>query len=198
MDIGHTQNHNAEYLSEDELKRLGIAFTSPVFVHKFCVIVGAPNITLRQHVRIDAFSHLLASQGSIEIGPHVHVGAYAYILGNGGVKIDEGCNISQGVRLYSANDDYSGESLSSPMFPDEFKHIEIAPIHIEKLCMLASGVIILPGVHMVSGAVVGAHSLVKDSITKLGIYAGCPAKFIKNRSHNYRELYHKFLFNKAS
>lgn len=193
--ISLTTNHrlNADYLSNAELDALGIDYTPPVYIHKLCVITGADRIKIGPHVRIDAFTHLLAAKGPITIEPYVHIGAFGYLLGTGGIVIESGCNLSQGVGLYTSNDDYSGASFSHPMIEGLDTVPFTAPIHIGKLCLFGRYSCVLPGVTLGTGVVVGAHALVKESFLMPGIYAGTPARFVKPRQDGYLEQFEKIL-----
>ena len=55
-----------------------------------------------------------------------------------------------------------------------------APIKIGKNCWIASNVTILKGVTIGDNAVIGAMSLVNKDVPQNTLYAGVPAKFIRN------------------
>jgi galactoside O-acetyltransferase len=54
--------------------------------------------------------------------------------------------------------------------------------------IVGSGSIVLPGVVLEEGVAVGALSLVRDSCSAFGIYAGMPAKRVGERSRQLLEL----------
>jgi galactoside O-acetyltransferase len=54
--------------------------------------------------------------------------------------------------------------------------------------MVLTGAVILPHVTVRTGAVVGALSLVKSDCDEFGLYAGCPAKKVGERSRRLLEL----------
>ena len=114
------------------------------------------------------------SSGYMNIGNYIHIGAYGFFTCAGGLDIDNFANISQGVRIYTVSDDYSGETMTNPMVPDEYKNVQLAPVKISKHAILGSGTIILPGVVVGTGCATGANSLVKKTLDDWGIYAGCP------------------------
>lgn len=58
--------------------------------------------------------------------------------------------------------------------------IESAPITIKNGAWIASGSIILPGVTIGENSVVGAGSVVTKNVLDNELWAGVPAKFIKN------------------
>ena len=53
---------------------------------------------------------------------------------------------------------------------------------------MGAGCILFPDITIHEGAVVGAMSLVKQSIPEWSVFAGIPAKFIKKRSKRLLEL----------
>lgn len=70
---------------------------------------------------------------------------------------------------------------SNPTIPDEFRKIEKGPIILKKHLLVGSGAIILPGSLLDVGSVLGSLSLIKGQIPPWKIFAGIPAKFIKER-----------------
>jgi len=56
-------------------------------------------------------------------------------------------------------------------------------IRIEEDCWIGWGVVIMPGVNIGKGAVIGANSVVTKDVPPYAVYAGSPAKKIKDRLH---------------
>ena len=98
------------------------------------------------------------------------------------------CNLSSRVSIYSSSDDYSGQTLTNPTVPDEFKNVTHAPVRLGRHVIVGSGSVILPGVSIGQGVAIGALSLVKQDCDEFGIYAGNPARRIKERSRALLEL----------
>lgn len=174
---------NPGYHTETELVQAGfrqLGFN--VRIAKNCVIIGAENIEIGNNVRIDGYSTLSAAGGYIRIGSYVHIGGYCFLSGGAGITLDHFAGLSQGVRLYSKTDDYSGASMTNPTVPSEFTNCTARPIHLGRHVIIGSGSIILPGVHIEVGTAVGALSLVSKSQPAWSIVAGSPAKRIKSRS----------------
>jgi galactoside O-acetyltransferase len=177
------------YYESDELKTMGFkAIGANVRIAKNVVIIGLENIEIASNVRIDAFCVLSAFSGEIKIGNYVHVGCHSFINGNGGVTLGDFSGLSQGCRLYSTSDDYSGDYLTNPTVPSEFLNIKSAPITIEAHVILGSGTTVFPGVKIGLGSATGAMSLVNRSLPEWGIYGGIPAQFIKDRSQKVLSL----------
>lgn len=177
---------NPGYYTEDDLQHAGFRHVgSNVRVAKNCVIVGMENISLGNNVRIDGYSTLVAAGGGhIRIGNHVHIGGYCFLSGAAGITLDDFSGLSQGVRLYSKTDDYSGASLTNPTVPEEFTNCKSGPVHLGRHVIIGSGSVVLPDITIGDGVAVGALSLVTKSLQSWGIYAGTPAKRLKNRARD--------------
>jgi galactoside O-acetyltransferase len=151
------------------------------------------NISLGDNVRIDDFCILSAGQGGIAIGRHVHVAAYSSLIGAGKITISDFANISSRVSVYSSNDDYSGTTMTNPTIPAQFTGVSHADVRIGRHVIVGSGSVILPGVTLEEGAAIGALSLIQKDCRAFGIYAGSPARFIKERKRDLLELEKHFL-----
>lgn len=106
--------------------------------------------------------------------------------------------LSQGVRIYSGTDDYTGKSLTNPTVPNKYLKIKIAPVLLGKHVIVGSSSVILPGVTIGDGSSVGALSLVTKSLDEWGVYFGAPAKKLKVRSKDMLKLEEEFMLEIAS
>ena len=153
-------------------------------------IYGAQNISLGDHVRIDDFCIL---SGRIEIGSYVHVAAYTALYGGSdGIFIEDFANLSSRICVYSVSDDYSGQTMTNPMVPDEYKAVESAPVHIRRHVIVGSTSVILPGVDLKEGSAFGSFSFINRDPEPWSMNAGIPARKIKERSRNLLELEKQF------
>jgi len=177
-----------------ELNSLGFASVgSNVLISRQASFYGAARISIGDNVRIDDFCVLSAGAGGISIGSHIHIAVYSSIIGAGAVTLNNFCNISSRVSIYSSNDDYSGEYMTNPMVDACYTNVSHAPVVIGKHVIVGSGSIVLPGVTLGDGCAVGALSLVIKSLDAWGVYVGQPAKYIKARSCGLLALEEKFL-----
>jgi len=180
---------NPGYYTEKQLKKIGFnSIGSNVLISKNCTFVKVANITIGNNVRIDGNVTLAVSTGSIKIGNFVHIGNSCHINGTGGVEIADYATLSQGVRIYSASDDFSGESHTNPTLPSSVRNLLIGKVVLEKFTVIGSGCVVMPSVIIGEGTAVGALSLVKNSLESWTIYGGIPAKRIKSRSKNLLKL----------
>lgn len=158
---------------------------------------GCANIALGDNIRIDDFCVLSAGQGGITIGNHVHVAVYACLIGKGRITISDFCNLSSRVSVYSSSDDYSGATMTNPTIPDRYKHVLHADVSLGKHVIIGSGSVILPGTTLEEGVAVGALSVVKESCTAFGIYAGNPARRVRERKRDLLDLELEFMAGKS-
>lgn len=182
------------YATTDELRGLGFAEVGDnVMVARNCTIIGLENIYIGDNVRIDGMTTISAANGPCRIGRNIHIGGYAHLACAGGVVLDDFANLSQGVRIYSVSDDYSGGTMTNPTVPCEYKGIDVSPVRIGRHVVLGSGSIVLPGVDVGDGCAVGALSLVVKSLADWGVYAGTPVRHIKARSRSLLDMEKRYL-----
>lgn len=178
------------YYETKELKEFGfLSIGNDVKIAKTCNMVGVENISIGNNVRIDAFTTIISSKKEkIIIGSNVHIGAYCYLSGNYGIEMDDYSGISQGVKIYTNNDDYSGNSLTSPCIPDKYKKIIFGKVKLKKYVIIGSGSIVMPNITLEEGVAVGALSFVNKNLKEWAIYFGYPIKFLKERSKKIIDL----------
>lgn len=182
------------FLTEEQLKKIGFASVGEnVLISEKASIYNPKNISIGSNVRIDDFCVLSAGEGGIEIGSYIHIAVYSSLIGAGRIALNSFCNISSRVSIYSSNDDYSGASLTNPMVSSEFTNVAHADVVIGKHVIIGSGTVVLPGVVLNEGVAIGALSLVNKSCEDFFIYAGNPARKIKERKRDLLTLEHEFL-----
>lgn len=176
------------FYSEDELASLGLkSYGTNVKISKYCCIYSPQSVSIGNNVRIDDFCILSASDAIFDIKDYVHISAGTYIYGAAGFSIDSFSNISAGVKLYTVNDDYSGDSLIGPTVPKEYRNVDGSSIVIGKYCVIGCNTVVLPGVIIEEGVAIGSNSLVKNWLEPWKIYAGTPVRCIKERRKNLLE-----------
>lgn len=182
------------FYSEDELKELGLkSFGENVKISRHACFYGIENISVGDNVRIDDFCIL---SGNISLGSNIHIAAYTALYGGEkGIFIDDFANLSSRVTVYSISDDYSGETMTNPMIPDEYKKIKSETVYIEKHVIIGSTTVVLPGVRLKEGSAFGSLSFVNRDSEPWSINAGIPFKKIKNRSKKLLSLEKRFSLN---
>lgn len=179
------------FLSQDELKELHFSsIGDAVLISRKASIYGAEKIRIGDNVRIDDFCIL---SGKITIGNYIHIAAYTALYGGDkGIVIQDFANISSKISIYSISDDYSGETMTNPMIPDEFKNVKSEKVVIERHVIIGSGCVVLPGVVLREGSSFGAMTLINRSSEPWSINAGIPFRKLRDRSKELLKLETEF------
>jgi acetyltransferase-like isoleucine patch superfamily enzyme len=138
-------------------------------------------VSVGVHVAIDSGFYCTVAA---EIGDYIHIGPYVTVVGGaeGLFRMGHFTSIAAGSRIICASDEHLGEGFVGPTIPKEYRdRVLIAPVIFENFASVATNAVILPGVTLAEGSVVGACSVVTRSTDPWTIYAGVPAKPIKER-----------------
>ncbi len=128
---------------------------------------GINHVTTLTTVRSGANLYIGKDSGlsgaSISCSESIHIGEYVGIGANVCIYDHDFHSLNPYLRKY-ANDE---NTLS-------------APIQIDDFVWIGANSIVLKGVHIGRGAVIGAGSVVTKDVPELTVYAGNPAKYIKD------------------
>lgn len=113
--------------------------------------------------------------GSIRIGNHVGI-SNTSIVSQNSVVIEDRVMIGGGVKIYDT--DFHSLKYENRI-SDRDTDIKTAPVLIKEGAFIGAGSIILKGVVVGSKSIVGAGSVVTKDIPDGEIWAGNPAKFIR-------------------
>jgi len=189
-----TQPFNPGVYTEEDLRGFGIKCVgSNVRIARNCTISGLENISIGSNVMIDGYCTIYANRGWLDIGSYVHIGAYCTLIAGGGIRMEDFSGISQGVRLYSGSDDYTGQHLTNPTVPQKYLGTTRGTITLSRHVIIGSGSVVLPGVAIGEGSAVGALCLVTKSLEPWGVYFGRPVKRLKARSKRLLDLEQELL-----
>ena len=179
--------YSDQELSEFGFKNLG----TNVRISNKVSIYGAENMIFGDNIRIDDFCILT---GNISVGSFIHIAAYSFISGWAApIILDDFVNISSRVNIFSASDDYSGETLTSPLIPDKYKKLTIGSVHIKKHCIVGANSVLMPDITLAEGSAIGSMSFVNKSTTPWMIYCGIPIKILKKRKKDLIKLEKEFM-----
>jgi len=138
-------------------------------------------VEIGDNVIIDDFTYISTQ---LKIHSNVHISAGSKIIGgrNAFVEMEEFSTLAPNVVLSAGTDDYIG-GIATPMIPMEYKgDAVIGNIILNKHCIVGAGSVVLPNVAFHEGACAGALSLVNRDLDAWKLYAGVPARFIKERN----------------
>lgn len=137
-------------------------------------------VSIGDNCIIDDFTYISTS---LELEGYVHISSGCKIIGGQKSKLKMGLfsTFSPNVIIAAGSDDYIG-GIATPLIPDEYKgNVVYGEVNIGKHCVIGAGTVILPKVVINDGASVGALSLVSKNLDAWFLYAGIPAKKIKER-----------------
>jgi len=177
------------YLSRSQIQQMGFKYIGEnVLISNRSAIYDAERIVLHENTRIDDFCLL---SGMLEIGSFTHLAPYTMLAGGlGGIHIGKYVTFAYGVKVFSESDDYTGDSLVGSLIPRHLKHgLTVNNILIQDYCILGTNSTLMPGAELGEGVALGAHSLVKKSLSPWGIYCGNPATWLCARSKNVKEKF---------
>jgi acetyltransferase-like isoleucine patch superfamily enzyme len=113
-------------------------------------------------------------EGSITIGDDSVISAYCVLFGAGHIEIGRGLDCGPGTMIFSSRSDFEANGAGALPRTHVF-----APVRIGDFVTLFAGCVIAPGVTIGDGAAVGAGSVVIDDIEPHCLYAGAPARRIR-------------------
>ena len=160
-------------------------------------IYGAGNISIGDNVRIDDFVILAAVRGYIDIGSYVFIARGSHLSGVFGIELHDFSSMAANTVIYSASDDYSGEALTAQVVPHEFTKYKGGKVILGKHVIVGSASTIVGSSVLGEGSSVGAMSLITKDIDPWGIYAGVPAKRIREREKTLLQLEKKLLASQS-
>lgn len=133
-------------------------------------------IAVGNNVTIKDYSLLFSYNGFIEIGDNTTINPFTVIYGHGGVKIGANVMIAANSLIVSANHNF--DLIDIPM---REQGLTAVGVNIDDDVWIGSNVKILDGVKIGRGCVVASGCVVSKDLEPFGVYAGVPAKLIKNR-----------------
>lgn len=170
------------YYTEHDLAHFGFKrIGRNVRISSDARIYGAKNISIGDNVRIDDFAILAAVRGSIDIGNYVFIARGSHLSGALGIELRDFSSMAANTVIYSASDDYSGAALTAQVVPHEFTKYTGGKVVLGKHVIVGSASTIVGPAILGDGCSVGAMSLIVQDLDPWGIYAGIPARRIRER-----------------
>ena len=188
---------NSDYFSQEELKAFNFKkLGKNVKISRNCVINNFNKISIGNNVRIDSFCVILTRDNKFVIEDYVHIASHVFLGAHMGIQLKSFSGLGHGVKIFTVNDDYSGESLTNPTTDTKYKKETKGNVVIGKHVNIGANTIILPNVKISTGASIGSNSLVNKSLKGWFIYFGSPVRPLLKRSKNLLKLEKIFLNSK--
>ena len=108
---------------------------------------------------------------NIKIGKDVFINKSCMFVDLGGITLEDNVLVGPEVKILSVN---------HPVDPIKRRGVIIKSVKIKHNAWIGAGAIICPGVTIGKNSVIGAGSVVTKDVPDNSVYAGVPAKFIKN------------------
>ncbi len=138
-------------------------------------------VEIGDNVIIDDFTYISTA---MMLHSNVHISSGCKIIGGKGafVEMKEFSTLAPNVVLSAGSDDYTS-GIATPMVPMEYKgNVKIGKIILNKHCIVGAGSVVLPDVVFEEGACLGALSLANKNLDEYSLYAGIPARQLKQRN----------------
>ena len=127
------------------------------------------NVNLEPHIRFDL---------ALQIDDYSGIGEHSELYGD--IKIGKYVMMGTGVKIYSRNHAFSNTTI--PMCRQGFQSVR--QVIIEDDVWIGGNAIILPGVHVHTGAILGAGAVVTKDVPPYAIVGGNPARVIRFRKED--------------
>ena len=108
---------------------------------------------------------------NIRLGKDVFINKSCMFVDLGGIELEDKVLIGPDVKILSVN---------HPLDPKNRRGVILKGVKIKRNAWLGAGVTVCPGVTIGENSVIGAGSVVTKDVPNDTVYAGVPAKFIKN------------------
>lgn len=139
-------------------------------------IVLGNNVTIAKFTVVQCTGVIHEMGVGLTLGDNSAVGAYSFLGGQGGITIGSNVIMGPKVNIFSENHGFS--DLSTPI---RLQPITRRGVTIDDNCWIGANSTILDGVHIHTGCVVAAGSVVTKDVMPNTVVGGVPARLIKKR-----------------
>lgn len=115
-------------------------------------------------------------KGFMEIGDDTWIGQRCFFHGAAGLRIGREVGIGPEVKVLTSAHDFDSRRQPVIRYPVKFQ-----PVTINDGVDVGVGTVILPGVTVGEGAVIGAGSVVSRDVPPYEVWAGVPARRLRDR-----------------
>lgn len=138
-------------------------------------------VEIGDNVIIDDFTYISTA---LKLHSNIHISSGCKIIGGkkSFVEMHPFSTLAPNVVLSAGSDDYM-DGIATPLVPSIFKaNAAFGKIIIKKHCIVGANSVVLPNVVFDEGSTLGALSLANNDLKEYKVYAGIPAKPIKERN----------------
>lgn len=180
------------YLSEKQLAAMGFAaLGKDVRISDRAAIYEPEKMALGDFSRIDDFCIV---SGKVRLGRNVHVAPFCNLAGGSpGITMEDFSGLAYGCQIFAQSDDYSGASMTNPTVPKQYKHETFKAVSIGRHAILGTYAIVFPGCDIAEGCAIAAAAIITKPTEPWGIYAGNPARRVKDRKRDLLDMEKDYL-----
>lgn len=185
------------YYGREELEAMGFRqLGREVRISRTARLYSPASIAIGDYSMVDDFCVLM---GNIDIGRNVHIAHGCRVMaGRDGIRMQDFSGLAFGVTVFAQSDDYSGATLTNPTVPKALRNIRRGAVDIGRHVIVGAHAMVFPGVTLGEGGAIGAASVVKRSTEPWTIYAGSPARRVKERLRDLLALEQEYLQQDAA
>ena len=156
-------------------------FRFPLDIRGRAYIDFGESLTTGVGCRLECFPGVKPGEKKLFFGKNVQINDYVHIVAMDHIRIGDHVLMASHVFISdNSHGSYKGDEHDSPPdVPPTERLYQTAPVVIGDNCWIGEGVFIMPGVEIGEGCVIGAHSIICQSIPPRTIAVGTPAKVIK-------------------
>lgn len=155
-------------------------------------------VSIGDNCIIDDFTYISTA---LTLEGYNHISAGCKIIGGAesSLVMRPFSTFSPNVVIAAGSDDYTG-GIATPLVGKQYKgNVVQGEVIIGRHCIVGSGSVVLPNTVLEDGASVGALSLVNKSLDAWTLYAGVPARKIRDRRRDeILQLEKEFLSNESN
>ena len=123
---------------------------------------------------------------NFSVGCYTRLNGKFFVHGRGTCDIGKYCAIGYNVTIITSNHKTNYANLQITLqrnLGSDYDFLEDTSrrVLIHNNVWIGDSVVILPGVEIHNGAIIGANSVVTNSVPPYSVYSGCPAREIKRR-----------------
>jgi galactoside O-acetyltransferase len=149
-------------------------------IHDHVCLLTPAMISFGENCRIDSFVKIEGGRG-VHIGKHVHIASFSHVnIGGGYVFISDGVALASGSKIVSGGNTLDGLSMSAVSPPDQ-QVVKRGQVMIGFNACVLTNAVVMPGVHIGDYSIIGAGSVLRSDVPPWEVWAGVPAKKIRDR-----------------
>ena len=119
------------------------------------------------------YEHTFFGSGKVRLGADCFISVNCLFDGSDWIEVGPATHLAPGVQLLTSTHEIGPRDRRAAS-------LTCAPVSVGAGCWLGASVLVMPGVHVADGCIIAAGAVVTQSTEPDGLYAGVPAKRIRD------------------